>query len=319
MRFIRNKELKYKLFTYCTIAVIAAVASSCGTGIEDTTKVSEKDVKKVVNQYAANSVQSTLKFASDSVANWHAGKRFYVSDNQARLIFSNSAQYSLDTLRLEGKYLTYEGYETGSVLDNHANVILKFSDGSNSYSYNTNKTLDQLHPGYVVPFLIDDDMVKDVARQIEGKTLYTRTRIWYDATTQEMIDGRQFIAVKVDSVLPGNKVLPLRVVFTTVDTHQQAMLRMASGKASMKSRDFDSMFSLKNPHSEFPDISPENWTRITIGVVVEGMNKLECRLAKGAPKTINRNPSQDGMREYWYYDGGSYLYFADDILRGFRK
>ena len=39
----------------------------------------------------------------------------------------------------------------------------------------------------------------------------------------------------------------------------------------------------------------------------------------GAPKTINRLPEQGGMREYWYYDGGVYLYFEDGLLKTKRR
>ena len=49
------------------------------------------------------------------------------------------------------------------------------------------------------------------------------------------------------------------------------------------------------------------------------MTKEECRLSIGSPKRINENPDQGGMREYWYYDGGSYLYFVDGLLSQFRK
>lgn len=107
------------------------------------------------------------------------------------------------------------------------------------------------------------------------------------------------------------------MVFTTLDTHEQAMLRISSGK-SLQSRDFDAMFSLKNPRNEFPEISPENWLLITKGKVAEGMNKMECRMAKGSPKQIVRTPSHDGMGEYWYYDGGMFLHFEDGILKQFR-
>ena len=116
------------------------------------------------------------------------------------------------------------------MLDNRAVVTLKFTDGVNEYRYCTNKEIQELSPNFQVPFMVDEDMVKSVAHQIVGKTLYVRTRLWYDVRTQQMIDRRQYIAVKVDSVLPGDDALPLKVVFTTLDTHEQAMLRISSGK-----------------------------------------------------------------------------------------
>lgn len=291
--------------------------TGCGTGIETTDKVTDKDVKKVENYYAATSVQSSLKIEFDSVASWKQGKQFYVTNDRISLIFENSDKYSPDQIHLAGTRLTYNGYATGSVLDNRAVVTLKFTDGVNEYRYCTNKEIQELSPNFQVPFMVDEDMVKSVAHQIVGKTLYVRTRLWYDVRTQQMIDRRQYIAVKVDSVLPGDDALPLKVVFTTLDTHEQAMLRISSGK-TLQSRDFDAMFSLKNPRNEFPEISPENWLLITKGKVAEGMNKMECRMAKGSPKQIVRTPSHDGMGEYWYYDGGMFLHFEDGILKQFR-
>ncbi len=296
---------------------LALAAVGCGTGIETTTTVTDKDVKRVEEHYASASVQSSLKIASSAVAEWKAGKRFYVANDRIGLIFDHSDSYSPDQLHLGGSYLTYQGYDTVTALDNRAVVTLKFTDGVNVYRFCTKKELSELSSNYQVPFLIDEDMVKSVARQIEGKTLYIRTRLWYDVRSQQMIDRRQYIAVRVDSVLPGDDALPLKVVFTTLDTHEQAMLRISSGK-TMQSMDFDAMFSLKNPRNEYPDTTPENWTLITNGKVAEGMTKVECRLAKGAPKQIVRTPSHDGMGEYWYYDGGGFLHFEDGILKQFR-
>ncbi|MDO4511982.1 MAG: hypothetical protein Q4B68_09215 [Bacteroidales bacterium] len=287
--------------------------SACGTGIETTDKVTDRDVKKVEDYYAAASVQSSLHIEFDSVASWKPGKRFFVTSDRIALVF----EHAPEQLHLAGKHLTYKGYETGSLLDNRAVVTLRFADAEREYRFCTNKELHELSANYQVPFLVDEDMVSRVAKQIVGKTLYTRTRLWYSVATQQLVDGRQYVPVKVDSVLPGDDALPLKVVFTTVDTHEQAMLRLSCGK-SIRSRDFDAMFSLKNPQKEFPEITPENWLRITRGKVALGMNKVECRLAKGSPKQIVRNPKHDGMGEYWYYDGGEFLHFEDGILKQYR-
>lgn len=299
------------------IGAFILVLTGCGTGIETTTKVTDKDVKKVEDYYSSVSVQSSLNVAFDSVASWKHGKRFYVTNDRIGLVFEHSDQYSPEQIHLAGTYLTYNGFDTGSVLDNRDVVTLKFTDGVNEYRYCTHKEMGELSSSYQVPFLVDEDMVKSVAKQIVGKTLYTRTRLWYDVKTQQMIDRRQYIAVKVDSVLPGDDALPLKVVFTTVDTHEQAMLRISCG-TTVRSRDFDSMFSLKNPRDEFSEVTSENWLKITNGKVAEGMTKMECRLSKGSPKQIVRNPKHDGMGEYWYYDGGSFLHFEDGILKQFR-
>ena len=48
------------------------------------------------------------------------------------------------------------------------------------------------------------------------------------------------------------------------------------------------------------------------------MTKEECRLAMGSPKNLTQLPDQSGLREYWYYDGGRYLFFVDGLLKEFR-
>ena len=93
---------------------------------------------------------------------------------------------------------------------------------------------------------------------------------------------------------------------------------MTVGTSSISGRDFDSLFSLTDVRLQYPEITAENWTRIVNGEVVEGMTKQECRLSMGSPKSVNQRPDQTGLKEYWYYDGGRYLFFFDGLLKEFR-
>lgn len=292
---------------------------SCGTGIESTTAVSEKQARKELAQYKGPKAVPSLRLEPDSVAHWKAGKQFYVTDDQVRLIFTHSDAYNPDTLHLGGHVLSYAGYDTGSVLDNRHDVTLKFSDGAHTYGIATGKTLAELHSDYTLPFMIDMDVVRQVSSQLAGHDYYIKTRIWYNPATEEMIDGRQFIKVHIDSVLPGNKVLPLKVMFTASDNRERAMLWLSTGASAMHSRDFDSMFARQDLHLSYPNISDENWQRIVHGQIALEMTKEECRLAMGNPSSINQLPDQTGLKEYWYYDGGRFLYFQDGILKKFRK
>lgn len=299
--------------------LFSLLLSSCGTGIESTPKITEKDVEKAMARAEKTPSKSLLNIVRDSVPVWKKGKRFYVTDDRVKLIFSYSPNYDVDTLQLEGSYLEYAGYETGSLLDNRKELNLKFTDGKNTYSYSTGKTLQELASHFTVPFLIDEDMVKQFAAQMEGNEYFIRTPIWYDPATGTMIDGRQFIKVKIDRVMPGNKVLPLKVLFSASDNGQQGFLWMSAGESALHSRDFDSMFSLTDVHRDFPNISDDVWQHIIHREVVLNMTKEECRLAKGAPRRISQLPDQTGLREYWYYDGGSYLFFQDGVLKQFRR
>ena len=230
--------------------------------------------------------------------------------------------YDKDTLHLAGHVLTYQGASKSGLFLNGDNrrLYIDFEDEeTGSYLHYRVKAPEASHAISSLPMLIDLDMVDHVARQLVGKEFYVRTPIWYDTQTEQMMDGRHFIKVRIDSVLPGNAVLPLRVLFTTADTGEHAMVWMNDNLSTMLGRDFDAMFSVANPHESYPTITDANWERITRGQVVEGMTKEECRLALGSPKGISERPDQAGMREYWYYDGGAYLYFVDGLLSQFRK
>ena len=295
--------------------------SSCFTGVEGTKKVTDKDVAKVFSTVTeTGDIPKLLDIApTDSVASWAMGKRFYVCDDQARLMFQPSAEYSADTLHLGGRYLSYAGYTTGSLLDNNSLVTLRFTDGAHTYSYRTGKELADLHPAYSIPFFIDEDVVKRAASQLVGNTYYIMTRLWYTPDSGALKDGRQFVPVKILRVEPGNKVYALKVTFEAQDNGEQAMMWVSDGTKTMRQRSFEAQFSLTDPRKNYPNIDNDVWKHIVHGTVLEDMTKEECQLAMGAPKSINRLPEQGGMREYWYYDGGVYLYFEDGLLKTKRR
>lgn len=305
-------------------AGLCLLLMACGTGIEVTERVTDKDVRRVIEQIDSRHTTVTLEPYQDSLPAWKPGKRFWVADDQVKQLLAITDRYDNDTLHLAGHTLSYrDWWKSGLFVDDvdYRRLYINFDDESTGLpiTYLYGKSSDAYHSGFSLPMLIDLDMVDHVARQIVDRDFYIRTHIWYDRQSEQMMDGRQFIKVHIDSVLPGNAVLPLRVLFTTADTRERAMVWMNANSSTMIGRDFDAMFVASDPHLAYPDISNANWERITRGQVAEGMTKQECQLAMGDPKTINRNPDQGGMREYWYYDGGSYLYFVDGLLSQFRR
>ncbi len=302
---------------FTMISLLVSMAGCMFTGVESTQRVSEKEVQRTMGELERRQPTMTLQPFLDSVPAWQQGKQFFVTDNQLRLVMFTTAP---DTVQLAGQLITYDGYDQGSVLDNRDALNLRFRDrDGKTYVYRTGKTIDQFSAKYSVPLLIDMDMVADVDRQLRNKEVWIKTPIWYDLGTEEMQRGRQFIRVRIDAVEPGNKVLPLKVKFTALDSGERAFLWMSDPNATMHNRDFDSLFSLRDLHENYPEISDATWQLIVRGELVEGMNKEECRLSMGAPKRINQLPNQAGLREYWYYDGGKYLFFVDGLLSQFRK
>lgn len=303
--------------------VLCFLVSACGTGIEVTEHVTDKDVRRVMDQIDSRQAPVTLDNYIDSLPAWKDGKRFWVADDKITQLLAVAEGYDKDTLHLAGHILTYKGYSKGSSfsVEDGSRLYIEFVDEESGLRliYRYGKAADADHAGFTLPMLIDMDMVDHVARQLVGMDFYIRTPIWYDRRSEQMIDGRHFIKVTIDSVLPGNEVLPMRVLFTTADRHEPAMVWMSDNSSTMHGRDFDALFCSADPHLSYPDISDVNWDHITRGQVVEGMTKVECSLALGSPKRINEIPDQRGMREYWYYDGGSYLYFVDGLLNQFRR
>ena len=295
--------------------------ASCGTGIEVTEHVTDKDVQRVMEQTGNREMTVTLTPFEAPFSSWRVGKRFWVADDQVRELLVNQQDYNLDTVHLAGHVLTFQSSENSNLFaedDNRLDIrLVDESDGHEYvYRFGMSQGVERLHVS--LPMLIDMDLVDHIAWQIGDKDFFIRTTIWYDRDSEQMRNGRHYIKVHIDSVLPGNAVLPLRVLFTTADTHEQAMVWMSDNASTMHGRDFDALFAASDPHLSYPDISDETWQRITCGQIVEGMTKEECRLSLGSPKRINEMPDQGGMREYWYYDGGSYLYFVDGLLRQFR-
>ena len=329
MRKRKNKTLKMMRLPRILAVLplgcaLAALLSACGTGIEVTEHVTDKDVQRVLDKDAGQKAVVTLETYKDSLAAWKPGKRFWVADDDVRKMLAVSSAYDSDTLYLAGHILLYQSWsKSGVYLNDYDNrrlyLELKDSLDGSIYTYVAGRAVEAARPGFSLPMLIDLDMVDHVARQLVGKDYFIRTPIWYDRTTEQMIDGRHFIKVHIDSVLPGNAVLPLRVLFTTADTREQAMVWISDNVSTMHGRNFDALFTASDPRLSYPAVTDANWLLITRGQVAEGMTKEECRLALGSPKRINERPDQSGMREYWYYDGGSYLYFVDGLLSQFRK
>ena len=311
--------MKYKL-TYCILCMATMLlVSSCFTGVENTPKITDKDVSRTINELERRQPTMTLTTYRDSLPSWREGKRFYVTDDNVKLIFTQVAGDNMDSVKLVGRILSYKGYDTSLGLDGRDVVDIHLADGSDEYVYHTGKTEGEFLSTFSIPLLIDMDVVEHVSRQLEGKEVYIKTPIWYNIDGEYMIHGRQYIKVHIDEVLPGNKVLPLRVLFTASDNKEKAFVWMSAGQNAINNRDYDSMFSSKDLHDSYPEISGSHWEMIKRGEVETGMTKEECRLAKGAPKKISRMPDQTAVREFWYYDGGSYLQFVDGLLKNFRK
>ena len=304
--------------------VIAYIVSlflfySCFTGVEHTGRITAKDVAKVK---ADMKTEEELFFDTvfpEDFLKWKPGKKFFVVDNNVRLIFNPSADYDVSTLELKGDTLEYTGYKFIRQIDNSEDLVVSFSDGKNVYQYNTGKTIEEIQtvrPEYVAPFLIDLDYVARVNGLLASRQLYIKTSLWYDSD-RLLKGGLKYVPVEIVSVEPGDVVYPFFVRFRCEG--KDAGVFMSSSSASVKNMTFDKLFSFTDIRKSYKTITDVNWERIINGQIAVGMTKDECSLSLGNPSSIERMPTHGGMYERWSYDNGVYVIFEDGLLVQFRQ
>lgn len=315
------KKNKNKIVAFVLSVSFVAMLYGCNTGI-DSTKV----IKMSKSEQREASPDAEEVFASEMrsapLGEWKPGKSFLVSDNKATLILETSGKSAADSL--EGELLRFEGLETRPSPGGERTLVVRFrSAGSGeTYKYNTGKEnvegLSQL-TGLDIPMLIDLDLVAQVDSMLRGKTLWTRTRLWYDADGNTL-DGRKYVPVRVTGVRPGNKVFPVEIDFTDDRGQLASVLMNVRGLSGLgaESRTFPSLFSLEDPRPGYKTITPERWTLIQNGKVALGMTKEECRLALGNPADVAAGHNWSSVIDIWSYKDGTFLQFEDGLLSNFR-
>lgn len=319
------------------IAVAAGVAlvslQSCFTGVESTPKISLSDVRKQQAATVTDEQRFLAGLAPTPPSKWRPGHRLRVDDAKIGLALT-SASASADSL--PGRDLVFDSFSPAvSLTGTDATEISFHADlpgGRAEYFYRVSvdmselDTLEAIH----VPFTVDMDLVARVDSMMRGRRLYVRTPMWYGADgDRSAVAGLRHVPVVVDSVVAGDSNYPLGVVFTLVDADQARLLEpsgeectrmvfMTVGKSRAATRNFDLLFSFRDPREIYPGIKDDIWQLIVRSRVKEGMTREECRLALGAPTTLRRIPTYGGMREQWQYSDGVYLYFDDGFLTRYR-
>lgn len=301
------------------IIILLLSQYGCFTGIENTGKISEKDVERVKadRQTAEEVFLDSIK--PEKFIEWKPGKKFIVSDDNFRLILEPSDSYDASSLSLKGTVVSYIGYKYDTHFDNSEVVIISFSDAKNIYKYNTGKDIAELEkqrPEYVVPFVIDMDYIAEMGKKLVGQTFYIKTPFWYNSSHKK-VNGVKFVAVDVVDVAAGDMVYPFHVYFK----YKNAVyyVSMSSNVSSIKNTTFDKLFSFSDIRQDYKHITDENWKLITNGRVKLGMTKEECSLSLGKPNNIDRATTHGGLYERWSYDNGAYMIFENGILQKFRR
>lgn len=301
------------------IVPIFAVLSltGCFTGIESTPKITASDVKKekvIITQEE--------KYLNDikpvPFSQWESGKLFFVTDNKISLALEPSGAEPPKT----GTVLSYVDYSPILAPTGETETQLKFLDPEgNTIYYRINTSPDDLkaRDHVDIPFTIEMSLVDNVRDRLLGKTFYIRTSLWYDNNGDSQ-RGMKFIPVEITDIQPGNMVYPVKVFFKpSIGEDVHPHLLMSVGENTKAARSFAALFYFDNPHNLYPSISNENWELITKGIVKQYMTREECRLALGAPNTIDRHAGISTLQERWGYENGIYLIFDDGLLQSFRR
>lgn len=298
--------------------LMAAALGGCFTGIESTPRITEHDVR---NSGVKAGPEQTLMhdIAAQPPSAWRPGKQWLVDDSKIAMIFTaasgrtDSMAGDTLTLRRIGSYPTLTASEA-------IEIVFTRSTGGDSLYYRPDIATDRLaaRSRLDIPFAIELTPVAKADSILRGRTCYITTPNWYDASAHA-ISGLRHVPVTITGITAGTGIYPLKIAFTAQGDTTTAYVMMTYGTSPTSTRNFDRLFSLSDPRLNYPRIRPETWERIIHSQVTEGMTRDECRLALGAPATINRGASSAGQYERWNYDNGIYLIFEDVILIRYRK
>lgn len=298
---------------------MAALLSSCFTGIESTPRISSGDVKR---RDAAN-LTPEQQYLSDIVpqhpADWQPGKRFYVTDDKISIIFLPG---NTDCDSLSGHDLLFSRFDDVPSVTGDGATVLAFTTpgrpGELLYRLNTPQAELKKRDRLEVPFAVERSIVEQVDSAMSGHTFFITTPKWFAAADNKDRFGKRHIAVTVTRVEPGTYIYPLRVYFTPKGDSREYWIPMTIGSDRAATRNFHTVFNFNDPRKRYPQITDETWQLIINSKVTAGMTRDECRLALGAPNSFRTIPVYNAVVEQWNYDDGLYLIFEDGLLTRYR-
>lgn len=309
-------------------AIFFFASAGCFTGVESTPRINADDVRK---QNAAGVSAEALflePITPTPPSAWKRGRALLVANDRISLALTAASQ-RLD--RLAGHTIYFEGFTPARSLtgDDASEAVFRADDGSRLYYRIPGVDAARLDtmPSLDVPFTIDLETVARLDSAMRGLKVYVRTPAWYSPDTRVAVPGLRHVEVIIDSVAPGDENFPAAVYFTLTDPElrktacpdgRNRALFMSIGDSRAATRNFDTLFSFDNPRRRYPDIKDDVWQYIIRSRVKEGMTRDECRLALGAPTSLERIPTTAGVAERWRYSDGIFLIFEDDVLTIFR-
>ena len=317
--------MRFKLHIHSLIVITATIVAGsafctgCSTGIEGTKtiKMKKEDVKmmtKSEEQTYAASLQGT------PLSSWEIGKRFLAMSDRTLLIFEPTGFNTDISDSITGKTLYFEGTESRLKPDLQEECVILFSDDGQTLRYPTGKPTSKAMKeidSSKLPLMSDITLIDEWRNKINGKTLWTKSNLWYDGNG-DRLEGQKFAKVTVIDVIPTTGDFPMKVRISRQDG-PDAYIQMNYTSDMYDSRNFASLFYLTDPKARYPQISEENWRLIQDGKVGLGMTKEECKLSLGNPDELRSGHSQSQLMDIWQYANGTYLRFTDGLLTSFRQ
>ena len=307
-----------KHIRFSLIPVLAILLIGCSTGIEGTKTIKySKSEKKELESSAEEVFISSI--SADTLKSWQPGKRFLISDNRASRIFEPQGRLSSGNDSLKGKIIEFKSIFSRITPGGSNQLIISFTDGTDTYNYPTGKSREEALNSITsldIPMLLDLDMVDHFNEKLKGKTLWTRSRLWYDSEGEKLA-GRKFVPVTITEVAPGDLLFHLHLHITDEEGNK-AWLYMNPVNRGMESRTFANLFYMTDPKLKYPGISEEIWKLICRGLVTTGMTKEECKLALGNPDEVSTGHDWNQTVDIWVYKDGVFLQFLDGLLSKFR-
>lgn len=316
-------DFSYRRLTKVPVGIFAAFLlssslQSCFTGIESTPKITYKESAGKDNSGSPERVFAQ-DFKAVPFSKWEPGRRFLVSDNKSRMAYLPTP--GKGTSVTQGDTLLYTGIReipaiTGGKVAEL--IFLNNSSSSDTLFYRPGGDIETLRSrgNVMLPFVVDLDLVEEVAGTLVGKELYTRTDRWQSSAGLD-IKGKKFLKIRINSVSAANEIYPFLIGFSSLEEdglsgYIQMSVTVEGNTPAL--RGFENLFLLNDPRPAYTTITDSTWELIRQGKVAEGMTTREASLSLGTPREIDRRHDQSLQYERWSYPDGIYLIFEDGVL-----
>ncbi|MDE6523491.1 MAG: hypothetical protein K2L17_11780 [Muribaculaceae bacterium] len=278
-----------------------------------------KEEVKMMTKSAEQTLAESLR--GTPLSSWEEGKRFLAMSDRTIYIFEPTELMSSPAGEdITGRILTFKGVDSYINPDLKEECVIIFSDGSNTFRYRTKKPTSQALKeieSNKIPLLSDLDLIDAWKEQILGRTMWTKSNLWYDSNGNRQ-SGLKYAKVTIADVLPSTGDFPMNVKITG-QNGEEAYIRMNYTSDAHDSRNFASDFFLTDPKGKYQHISDENWKLIQMGKIGPGMTKEECKLSIGNPDEVRSGHNRSQTLDIWQYNDGTYLMFEDGLLTNFRQ